>query len=133
MSQLVELVKRFSLEGEKDPGRWKWVTDSFDLQKKLGADLVQKHNTIANDLYTKQAEFRKECTAENSRLSRLLLPALIAVRAELNMPIGEAVLTGAFEKNLKRQETSLKKQIEERSKLQASQAGIPEDPGKSKS
>lgn len=133
MSQLIELVKRFSLEGKKDNGPWKWVTDSFVFQKKLRADLVQKHNTIANDLYTKRAEFRKECTAESGRLSRLLLPALIAVRAELNMPIGEAVLTEAFENNLKREETSLKEQIEEMSKAQVPQTEIPEDPGKSKS
>ncbi len=132
MSQLVEVVKRFSLAGEKDHDRWKWVTDSFDLQNKLRADLVKKFNVIANELYTKRAEFRTECTAESARLSRLLLPALIAVRKELNLPIGEAVLTEALENNLKREEASLKKQIEEMEKLQATQTEIPEDPGKRK-
>ena len=56
-----------------------------------------------------QVEYTKYCSSQSSELNRFLPPAILAVRAELELQIGEETWNQIFENNMHLEENSLSK------------------------
>jgi len=53
-------------------------------------------------------EFLQKCVSEELSLNRILLPAILAVRTELELPINKTVYTEVVEEGVKKQEAALR-------------------------
>jgi len=105
--RMVELMRQFNLEGSNDQRRWTVIQNNFDFESKRVADTATKHDAVAGDFYKQQLQYMKECVDENARLSRLLVPVLSAVRAELELPLDERAYMDIIDDNIQKQEARI--------------------------
>ena len=105
--RMLELMKLFNIDGLNDKRRWDVIQDSFKFEQDRITKSLQEHKVMSADLRAKQLEFLKECLAENAKLSGLMVPALVAIREELELPVDEIAYRQIMEENLKKQEESL--------------------------
>ena len=68
---------------------------------------------LAGALYALRPEFTKDCIEETMRLGRLLVPAIISVRKELDLPLDEATYVQVVEESLAIQRKSLAEFLEQ--------------------
>jgi len=124
--RMVELMRQFNLDGKTDQQQFAAIQRNFDFEQHRIAETVQEHDTRAAILYSRQIEYMKECIAESNRLSRLLVPVVVAVRKELELPINEVAYMGVIEGSIKKQEASLEKFVQD---IQRFTAPNPSPPG----
>ncbi len=125
--RMVELMKQFNLEGGGDKRRWDVIDNNFKFEQQRIADTSTRHDALAKDLYTKQLEYMKECVTESGRLSRLLVPVLASVRAELEMPLNEAAYMQIIEEGIQKQEARIDEFLQEARRLTAAQPPVAAD------
>jgi hypothetical protein len=66
-----------------------------------------------NTSRTERSEKSGECSTESIKLSRLVVPVLLAVRAELDLPIDNTTYTKIIEEGLKKQEAYLQEFLQD--------------------
>ncbi len=106
--RMLELMKQYNLQGQVDQRLWDVIKNSFEFEQERITDVAKNHSELAAALYAKQLEYAQGCMAEVIRLSRLQLPALAAVRRELELPIDEDAYSKVMEDGLKKQEASVR-------------------------
>jgi len=126
--RMLELMKQFNLDGAADQRRWDLIQRNFGFEQDRIAETLKQHDELAANLCTRQLEYMKECIAENVRLSRLLVPALVAVRAELELPIDRAAYTQLVEQGIEKQETAIGEFLQDLQRFTAAQPSAPADP-----
>ena len=99
--RMLDLMKQHNLEGVPDQRRWNVIRDNFEFEQERIAKTTTEHNALAAELYTRQLNYMQECIAESIRLSRLLVPVLIAVRTELCLPIDEVAYMQVVDDGIK--------------------------------
>jgi hypothetical protein len=122
-ARMIELMKQFNLDGLKDNHRWETINNNYKLEQERIAKISKERDILQKDLLVRQLQFAKECTDEKNRLSRFTVPAVVSVRAELEMPIDEQTYTEMIEKNIKKQGVALEAFIESVRSLVAAQQG----------
>lgn len=125
--RMVELMKQFNLDGKLDQRQWDVINKNFQFESNRVTETIKQHATRARILYASQIEYMKECIAEHNRLSRLLVPVLISVRAELALPINETAYMEVIEESIRKQEVSLKEFIQNVKNLAADEQGSTEN------
>lgn len=125
--RMVELMKQFNLDGKLDQRQWDVINKNFQFESDRVTETIKQHTTRSRNFYASQIEYMKECVTEHNRLSRLLVPVLISVRTELELPINEAAYMEVIEESIRKQEISLKEFIQNVQNLAAAEAGPVED------
>lgn len=105
--RMLELMKQYNIEGTADPRKWKAIQDNFDFEQKRASESIKEHETSASTLLSKQLEYMKECSSESTRLGKILVPLLVAVRSELELPISETAYAQIIEDGVERQQINL--------------------------
>jgi len=108
--RMVGLMKQYSLDGAADPRQWD-VQRSYEAERARVDEVVKEHELLNAEFYAKQLDYMTECASESMRLGKLLVPALLAVRAELELPIDGAAYVQIIEQSVSKQETLLKEFI----------------------
>lgn len=103
-SNLLELMKQHNLKGDPDQRRWDVIQQNFQFEQKRIADTSNMMNSLGSALYTDNLSFMQECVVETSKIRRLLIPALTAVRKELELPFDKDGVVAVFEESIKMQE-----------------------------
>lgn len=122
-ARMIELMKQFNLDGLKDNHRWETINNNFKFEQERVDKISKERDILQKDLLVRQLQFAKECIDEANRLSLFTVPAIVSVRAELEMPIDEQVYAEMIEKNIKKQGAALEAFIESIRFLVATQQG----------
>lgn len=105
--RMLELIKQFNIDGTNDKRRWEVIQNAFDFEQNRIAKALEEHKAISEDLRVKQLQYLRECFSENTKLNHLMVPALVAIRGELELPVDETTYRQVMEENLRKQEESL--------------------------
>ncbi len=105
--RMLELIKQFNIDGTNDKRRWEIIQNAFDFEQNRIAKALEEHKAIGEDLRVKQLQYLRECFSENAKLNHLMVPALVAIRGELELPVDETTYRQVMEENLRKQEESL--------------------------
>jgi len=123
--RMLELMKQYNLEGAADARRWGVIEKNFEFEQQRIAEITEQHSNLAKTIYLQQIEYAQECIGEVTRLSRLQLPALVAVRRELELPIDEAAYRKIIEDGIAKQEARMSEFFADVQRLGAAQLGAP--------
>lgn len=107
-SRILELIKQYNLDGDKDQGKWDRLQQSFDFERRRFEETSKKADELAGPLYIKQLKFMEECAEEGIRLARLLVPVIVSVRKELDLPIDEVEYGRLVEEEIAGQSKSIR-------------------------
>lgn len=105
--RMVELMKQYNLDGAADDRRWGVIQGTFEFEQKRVTEALEQRRALAGALYALQLEYMKDCVEETMKLGRLLVPTIVAVRRELDLPIDEAAYVQVVEESLAKQRASL--------------------------
>lgn len=105
--RMLHLMRQFNIEGLTDQNRFNTIKNNFDFELKRIDELIAKRDQLAIDFGMKQLAYARECITESSRLSRFLMPLLISVRRELDLPINEAVYRQIIDESVSKREDYL--------------------------
>jgi hypothetical protein len=111
-TNMLELIKQFTLDGTMDQRRWDLIQGHIKFAQDRFTEASKQHDALLADLSVKQLHLMKECIEEENRLSRLVVPVIVAARTELEMPIDERAYTEIIEESIKKQEASLEAYME---------------------
>ncbi|MBL8510320.1 MAG: hypothetical protein JNM52_01630 [Betaproteobacteria bacterium] len=89
--RILEMIKQHNIEGIVDDRRWKVLQENFEFEQKRIIECIARRDELAKTWYPRHLEFMRECTAHAAKLDQLLIPVLLAVRAELELPLDEMV------------------------------------------
>lgn len=126
-TQMLELMKQFNLDGRTDQQQWSVIERNFNFAHENIAEISKQRAALVSDLYVKQLRYLEELVGEINRLNRLVVPIVVAVRTELDIPINEAAYMELIEENNRRQEASLNDFMKEIRTLLTAQQDVPPD------
>ena len=107
-SRTLELMKQHNLDGSKDQSRWQLLQNNFDYETRRFQEASEEADGLAARLYSLQIQFMEECAEESARLSRLLVPVIVSIRKELDLPINESEYARTLEEGVTKQMEALK-------------------------
>jgi hypothetical protein len=103
----LELMKKYNLDGARDPGRWTVIQARYEFEQKQLTERQKERANFFLEFYAKQLQFMEECFKETTKLGQLLVPAVLAVRKELGLPIDEVAYATIMRQTQERQIASL--------------------------
>lgn len=105
--RMIDLMKQLNFEGNNDSHRWDFVRKTFELEKKRADDAIAEQLSLDATLKNDWALFASECFSATNRVSRLVAPAVRAVRDELELPFDYEVYKATIDESLRRQQDSM--------------------------
>jgi hypothetical protein len=126
--RMVELMKQLTLDGVFEPGPWENIQKIYEFEKSRVDETVKQHSALTADLFEKQSAYATECIAETTRLNQLVVPALVAARRELELPISEHTYLQFFEQGSRTAEEHLREFLQSVQKLATDQPSDKENP-----
>jgi hypothetical protein len=120
----LELMKQYNLDGVSDQRKWDVLQRNFDFERHRIDETARKADALASTLYPRQLQFMEECVEETMRLGRLLVPIIVSVRKELELPIDEAEYRKVAEEAVARQVESLREFMQKVRSLIAAQPPV---------
>lgn len=127
-SRMVELMKQYNMDGTNDPKRWDSFQNIFDFERSRIEQTTQQVNTLNALLNPDHLLFLEEVFGETIRLGRLLTPALISIRRELELPLEETEFVKISEEAIAKQTEHLKVFIQQLRSLIATQRAAATEP-----
>ena len=109
----LELMKQYNLDGVNDQRKWNVLQRGFDFEKRRIDEAGQKANALAATFFPRQLQLVEECVQQTIRLGRLLVPVVVSVRKELELPINEAEYRKVAEEAVAKQVENLRKFMQE--------------------
>lgn len=99
-TRALELMKQHNLDGPRDQQKLKVLQDQFDFESRRIEETLKKADDLAALLLRKQLKFMEESFEESMRLSRLMVPVIVLVRKELELPIDESAYSKISEEQV---------------------------------
>lgn len=125
--RMLELMKQHNLSGEKDSRKWDILEKNFNFEQQRIDDAIKEYDDLTSFMYSKQINLMTECINETTKLSRLIVPVLVAVRAELEMPLDEASYVTVIEESILHQKSAVAEFIEQVQSSVVAQEDAPGD------
>lgn len=127
-SRTLELQKHYNIEGLADPRKWNVLQQNFEFERARGEQARQEADTLNASLIPRQLQFLEEVCDETITLGRLLTPALLSIRKELELPIDETEFRRISEEATTKQVESLKEFMRDLQSLIAAQRAAAGEP-----
>ncbi|MBU4563802.1 MAG: hypothetical protein KMY53_12385 [Desulfarculus sp.] len=112
----LELMKQHNIEGVVDKRRWEVIQKNFEIEQDTVSKFLEDQRKLSYELETKRLVFAGECVSECSRLGKLLVPALLSARKELDLPIGEDKYREIIQNSLLKQDATMKEVVQQAQK-----------------
>jgi len=125
--RMLNLMKQHNLEGSVDQRRWDVIERHFTFEQQRITETARQHDQLAAPFYAAQLRYTQDCIAEMAQLTRLLVPTVVAVRRELDLPIDEAAYAQLLEDGLRKQEATMREFLENVYRYTAAQPVAPGD------
>lgn len=100
--EMLDLIRRHRIDLEDSGPKFEVLNEHFDFAQKQIESISQKRQQLAIQLQRKQMEMITPWRAENAEVSRVLIPVIVSIRKELNLPIDEANLRIMIEASISR-------------------------------
>lgn len=120
-ARFLELMKQHNLDGAADSRRWDAIQRNYEYEQKRIDDAIHEQNSLASALHSENVKYLKECIDETAILRRLVIPTLIAVRRELELPLDQDRYSNSVEASIRNQDAVVREFIQ---KITATE-GIP--------
>ena len=111
--QMLELMRQYNIEGSGDERRWETINDSFKFEQQQISQALEQKKELGAKLLTDLLVYLEECVGEITRIGRLVVPAVIAVRKELHLPIDEPTYRRIVEESYAKQTANVTQLLEE--------------------
>jgi hypothetical protein len=85
--RMIELMKQLNFDGNTDEHRWKFIEKNVEFERKRIDEATKEQKILSEKLRTDWAKFIAECYATSAQIRELLIPAVKAVRDELELPL----------------------------------------------
>lgn len=110
--RILELIKQFNISGEADQRKWSMLDQNYTFEATRIDEKIKEQSKCIMQLTSDQIVFMRDCIDEINKLNRLLIPAIKAVRHELEMPFDEISYAMIIEENIMKQQRSIEEFIE---------------------
>jgi len=120
--RIIELMKQYNLEGKSDQRQWATLQQNFQFEGSRIKTALESKSKIGAQLIAGQLELAQECFDAISRLSLLLVPAVIAIRKEIELPFDDIAYRQMVEVMVEKQNERIAKFLHELESFSASQA-----------
>lgn len=127
-ARTLELQKHYNIEGLADPRKWNVLQQNFEFERDRGERARQEADTLNASLIPRQLQFLEEVCDETITLGRLLTPALLSIRKELELPLDETEFRRISEEATVKQVESLKEFMRDLQSLIAAQRAATGEP-----
>jgi hypothetical protein len=88
-ARILQLMTEHNIEGNPDQRRFDVLKGNFDFNHKQILEHTARINNMHAVLQQQQITYANECLTSSRELSALAVPAVLAVRRELELPINE--------------------------------------------
>ncbi len=105
--QILEQLKRYNVEGSIDQRRWSVLQKDFEFEQKRIDEFIGRRNALIAELTPRHLEFMRECLVHTAKLGEMVVPTLIAVRQELELPLDEAAYRAVMVDSYAQQEQAI--------------------------
>ena len=119
--RMLELMRQHNIAGEINQQKFSVLERNFEFEQQRTIDATQELYQLEGDLVAKLLAFTKDCISESATPRRFVVPALVAFRTELELPIDEASYAKMVDERIKRQEEMLSEFIKQVQPTPASQ------------
>lgn len=110
-NRMLELIKQFNIDGVRDDRRWNILNENFGFEQKRIKDWNEAIHSTRLDLYNKQINLLTSLQNEQRAISQLMIPALAAIKDELNLPFNAKEFLLMSEKNFNSQNQEISRLI----------------------
>jgi len=90
-SRTLELLKQSTLEGTIDQRRLDLLNHNLEFERTRSDAASQEADTLTRTLYHKQLQLMEDAMEEKNKLVGLLIPVILSIRKELELPIEDEV------------------------------------------
>lgn len=103
----LEGMKEYNLAGELNPKLWETLQGNYNFEDGRITEAQAKIATSTKHLVLQQLDFIKTCVVEGHQFANLLVPAVLAMRAELGLPLDENEYRATLEEMWVQQQATL--------------------------
>lgn len=103
----LEGMKEYNLAGKPEPQRWETLQSNYDFEDRRIKVSQSEISASLGHLVPQQLEFIKTCVLEGHQFAKLLIPAVLAMRVELGLPLDEDEYRAVLEGMLAQQQATL--------------------------
>lgn len=121
--RMLELMTQHNLELSTDQRRFDAIKQKFDFEQKRVYEALEQRKGLQGQLTAGQLDISNMCVEESIRLNQLLVPAIIAVRKELELPIDEESYLRMVQDSSATQRTNMNGFLEEVRTLIVTESG----------
>ena len=104
---ILEMIKQYNIEGIDNQRRWKVLQDNFEFEQNRVQEYSDNRKALFDKLYPKQLDLMRECVKHTTTLSKTLIPVLLTVRDELELPLDEASYRQVMQIGIANQELAI--------------------------
>ncbi|MBI4825332.1 MAG: hypothetical protein HY807_02780 [Nitrospirae bacterium] len=111
--QMIELMKKSNIQGNYDERLWKVINDNFEF----AGEQIKKYSNERDQLLAlnnqELVNFTKDCFQASKKVGNFFIPAIQAIREEMDIPFDEDGYKDTIERSWSKAERSMSKFIEE--------------------
>ena len=111
--KFLDLMGQYNMAGTHDKRLWDYLQGSFDFNHGNFVKLLEKRDKSQKELFLSQVDFMEECINETTRLEGLIIPTIVSIREELNIPMDVKKYAEIVHKAKQSQARELEKFIEQ--------------------
>lgn len=103
------LIDQQNIEGVTDNRKWEVLQDYYKDEKERFFQITTEKTALVARLRQDHFPFAKACTQEALKINKLLVPLVLAIRRELELPVHKERYMAIADQNLKRMEQEFSK------------------------
>jgi hypothetical protein len=102
-----------NVEGNPDQRRFHVLQSNFDFNHKRHLDTIKQRDNLNVALAKEQLAYVEECFVSSRQLGTLVIPAVGAIRRELELPINETLYGRVMDQLFEKQQAAIDQFIAE--------------------
>ena len=103
----LEEIKQYNLSGSNDVRLWETLQSNFTFEEQRTSEAYSQAEKGSLAFFAQVIKFTEECLVESRRLTPMVVPAVVAVRKELGIPIDAQNYGGIINVALAKQEADM--------------------------
>lgn len=97
--RMIELMKEFNLKGMGDKRLWEVINKNFEFEQKRCNEYISKINELQKIINQEQIQLSLECFEASKEVSEYFIPAVSAIRKEMDIPFDERAYRELLQKS----------------------------------
>lgn len=113
----LEMMKQYNLEAIQNPQKWNVLQQNYEFEDSSIKTAIKQMSDLQKIFFIKQLNFMKLCIEHTQQMNGLIMPLLVAVRKELDLPLDEYAYKLAIEDGIATQRKAIERFVDEFSHL----------------